>query len=65
MDKHYISPQKEYKDRFNKVKHSMEKKNIDVLVVTDPANELYLGFDGWSFYVLPPAGLLEKDRPIW
>ncbi len=67
MDKTLYFSTEEYKDRFNKVKHSMAEKNIDVLVVTDPANMNYIsGFDGWSFYVHQCLLVfLEKDEPIW
>ena len=41
----------EYKDRLKKVKTSMQKKGIDLLVSHDPANMNYLtGYDAWSFY---------------
>ena len=41
----------EYKDRLKKVKISMQKKGIDLLVSQDPANMNYLtGYDAWSFY---------------
>ena len=41
----------EYKDRLKKVKISMQKKGIDLLVSHDPANMNYLtGYDAWSFY---------------
>ena len=42
---------KEYKERLKKVKISMQKKGIDLLVSHDPANMNYLtGYDAWSFY---------------
>ena len=42
----------EYLARLDKVKKSMEKKGIDVLLVTNPANICYtIGYDAWSFYV--------------
>ena len=42
---------KEYKERLKKVKISMQKKGIDLLVSQDPANMNYLtGYDAWSFY---------------
>ena len=42
---------KEYKERLKKVKDSMQKQGIDLLVSHDPANMNYLtGYDAWSFY---------------
>jgi Xaa-Pro dipeptidase len=57
----------EFHDRFRRVKDSMFRKTIEVLVVSDPSNMNYLtGYDGWSFYV--HQGLiisLDHDQPIW
>lgn len=57
----------EYKQRFLKVKQSMQQKGIEVLIVTDPANMNYIsGFDGWSFYVHQCLiVMLDLDEPIW
>ena len=42
---------KEYKERLKKVKDSMQKLGIELLVSHDPANMNYLtGYDAWSFY---------------
>ena len=42
----------EYDIRLAKVRKSMDEKNIEVLIVTDPSNMSWLtGYDGWSFYV--------------
>ena len=42
----------EYEIRISKVRKSMDEKNIEVLIVTDPSNMAWLtGYDGWSFYV--------------
>ncbi|WP_339935047.1 Xaa-Pro peptidase family protein [Vreelandella glaciei] len=57
----------EFKARMAKVKQSMLKQGIDVLLVSNPANQNYLtGYDGWSFYT-PQMVLvsLEIDQPIW
>ena len=57
----------EYLLRLSKVKNIMDKKNMDVIILTDPSNMNYLtGYDGWSFYV--PQGVivsLDKNEPIW
>ena len=40
----------EYSLRVKKTLDSMASKNIDTLLVADPANIYYLcGFDAWSF----------------
>ena len=44
-------PKSEYTDRLAKVKKSMQKKGIDLLISQDTANMNYLtGYDAWSFY---------------
>jgi Xaa-Pro dipeptidase len=57
----------EYLNRLRKVKESMREQNIDVLLVTDPANMNYLtGYDALSFYT--PQGVvvsLEEEHPTW
>ena len=46
-----IFSKNEYKERLNKVKSSMQKKGIDLLISQDTANINYLtGYDAWSFY---------------
>ena len=56
----------EYLSRLSKVKNVMDKKNMDIIILTDPSNMNYLtGYDGWSFYV--PQGVivsLDKDDPF-
>jgi len=57
----------EFSERLIKTKQSMNKNNIELLLVTDPSNMNYLtGYDGWSFYV--PQGVLislDMNEPIW
>ncbi|WP_020611450.1 M24 family metallopeptidase [Sediminispirochaeta bajacaliforniensis] len=59
--------EEEYHRRLRKVKASMDRQGMEVLVVVDPANMNYLtGYDGWSFYV--HQGLiiaLDRDEPFW
>ena len=57
---------KEYKERLNKVKISMQKKGIDLLVSQDPANMNYLtGYDAWSFYYAQCVLVhINEDEPI-
>ena len=53
----------EYVERLEKVKASMAKKGIDVLLITDPANMNYLtGYNAWSFYV-HQAVIVAMDDP--
>src|SRR6266404_288240 len=56
----------EYRFRLEMTWASMQKNDIELLVVTEPANMAWLtGYDGWSFYVhqcvLVPLG----EDPIW
>jgi len=57
---------KEYKERLKKVKASMQKKGIDLLVSHDPANMNYLtGYDAWSFYYAQCVLVhINEDEPI-
>jgi len=56
----------EYKDRLKKVKISMQKKGIDLLVSHDPANMNYLtAYDAWSFYYAQCVLVhINEDEPI-
>ena len=56
----------EYKERLKKVKDSMQKQGIDLLVSHDPANMNYLtGYDAWSFYYAQCVLVhLNEDEPI-
>lgn len=67
MDKELYFSLDEYKERLDKVKKSMSNKEIEVLIVTDPANMNYItGFDGWSFYVHQCLiVMIDQDQPIW
>ena len=57
---------KEYKERLQKVKIDMQKKGIDLLVSSDPANMNYLtGYDAWSFYYAQCAIVhVNADEPL-
>ncbi len=53
----------EYKERLEKVKSSMKKKKIDLLISSDTANINYLtGYDAWSFYYAQYT-LVHLDSP--
>ena len=62
-----IFSQEEFNSRIIKVKDSMNKKGIEILLTTDPSNMNYLtGYDGWSFYV--PQGVIvsiDEEQPYW
>ncbi|WP_409228843.1 M24 family metallopeptidase [Gudongella sp. SC589] len=67
MEKILAFSVKEFKQRLEKTKRSMEDKGIEVLLVTDPANMNYLtGFDGWSFYVHQCVVIMiDQEEPFW
>ena len=55
---------KEFNERVKKVKISMQKKGIDILVSQDPANMNYLtGYDACSFY-MPQCVLISLDEEM-
>jgi len=56
----------EYKERLIKVKDSMQKKGIDLMISQDPANMNYLtGYDAWSFYYAQCVLIhINEDEPI-
>lgn len=57
----------EFMQRVERCKQEMQKQELDVLFVTDPANMHYLtGYDGWSFYV-PQCVVISMDEaePLW
>ncbi|MDH3694554.1 MAG: Xaa-Pro peptidase family protein [Gammaproteobacteria bacterium] len=56
----------EYKARLDRVRTSMAKKNLDALLIGDPANMNWLtGFDAWSFYVPQVMLVQHEQEPIW
>lgn len=62
-----VFPPSEYAARLASTRAEMERRGIDALLVTDPANMYYLtGYDAWSFYV-PQAVIvpLTEEEPIW
>ncbi|MDX1808068.1 MAG: M24 family metallopeptidase [Sulfurospirillaceae bacterium] len=58
---------KEYISRVKRVQRLMKKRDIDILVSTDPGNMNWLtGYDGWSFYVHQGVIVsVNDDEPIW
>lgn len=61
-----FSPE-EYARRIRRVKESMDRDGMELLLVVDPANMNYLtGYDGWSFYVHQGLILdLANEYPLW
>lgn len=57
----------EYLKRLHNTKLEMQKREIDILISTNPANMNYLsGYDGFSFYVIQGViVLLDEPEPIW
>lgn len=56
----------EYQNRLGRVRGSMTEKNLDALLVGDPANMNWLtGFDAWSFYVPQIMLVQHHEQPIW
>jgi ectoine hydrolase len=56
----------EFRTRLEKIWVAMRVHNLELLIVSDPANMAWItGYDGWSFYVhqcvLVPLG----EEPIW
>ena len=62
-----VFTKEEYNSRLIAIKQQMNKKALDILIITDPSNMNYTtGYDGWSFYV--PQGViiaLDHEEPIW
>ena len=58
--------QSEYQSRLESVRDAMQVRNLDALLIADPANMNWLtGFDAWSFYV-PQVMLVQHSAdPIW
>ena len=57
----------EYRDRLDRVRRSMARRGIDVLVVSNPGNMCWLtGYDGWSFYVHQCVVVAQEEgEPLW
>lgn len=57
----------EYAARVNAVRAAMQARGLDLLIVTDVANQHYLtAYDGWSFYT-PQIVIVtvENEEPVW
>ncbi|MFD1362090.1 M24 family metallopeptidase [Lentibacillus salinarum] len=60
-------PISEFQERLTKTKQRMAKAEVDLLLITDPANMNYLtGYDAWSFYVHQMLiVIMNEEQPIW
>ena len=57
----------EYRQRVASIKESMRLNGIDVLLISNPANQFYAtGYDGCSFYTPQMVVVsVDADEPIW
>ena len=56
----------EYAARIAKTRRAMERKGVDLIIVSDPSNMAWLtGYDGWSFYVHQCVLLGMEGDPVW
>ena len=56
----------EYAERLTKTRSAMQRKGVDLLLVSDPSNMGWLtGYDGWSFYVHQGVVVPPEGEPIW
>ena len=57
----------EFHARVARIKDAMRARQIDVLLISNPANQFYAtGYDGWSFYTPQMVVVaLDADEPIW
>ncbi|MEM8740636.1 MAG: M24 family metallopeptidase [Pseudomonadota bacterium] len=56
----------EYQQRLARVRADMAARDIDILLVTDPANMAWLtGYDAWSFYVHQGVIVTHDRDPLW
>lgn len=59
---------REYQERLSRIRAEMGRRDLELLVINDVANQHYItGYDGWSFYT-PQTVLLpieESAEPVW
>ncbi|MPW20401.1 Uncharacterized hydrolase/peptidase y4tM [Paraburkholderia piptadeniae] len=56
----------EYASRLEKTRQKMMERGLDLLIVTDVANQHYLtGYDGWSFYTPQVVAVPLEGEPVW
>lgn len=60
-------PLQEYRSRLRRIHEAMERRGVDLLLLSDPCNMYYAcGYDAWSFYV-PQVVIVSRgsDRLVW
>jgi Xaa-Pro aminopeptidase len=56
----------EYETRLKNVREEMARRNLDLLIVNDVANQHYLtAYDGWSFYTPQVVIVPLSGEPVW
>ncbi|WP_137390165.1 M24 family metallopeptidase [Rhodoligotrophos defluvii] len=59
-------PREEYLGRLGKIRAEMANRGLDLLIVTDVANQHYItAYDGWSFYTPQVVVVPMEGEPIW
>ena len=58
----------EYQERLTKIRAEMRRRELELLVINDVANQHYItGYDGWSFYTPQTVLVPVEDgaEPVW
>lgn len=56
----------EYRARLDRIRKAMASRGLDLLVVTDVANQHYItAYDGWSFYTPQVVLVPTSGEPVW
>ena len=56
----------EFDRRIAAARRAMQRRDIELLIVSDPSNMAWLtGYDGWSFYVHQAVLLELEGGPVW
>ena len=56
----------EYQQRLERVRTAMNGRDLDAMVIGDPANMNWLtGIDAWLFYVPQVMLVLHDHSPVW
>ena len=56
----------EYATRLANVRQQMQAKGLELLIISDVANQHYLtAYDGWSFYAPQVVVVPMEGDPIW
>jgi Xaa-Pro aminopeptidase len=59
-------PRAEYDARLARIREEMARRALDLLIVTDVANQHYItAYDGWSFYTPQVVLVPIADEPVW